>query len=207
MFTGIIRAVGHIAQIDDLGGDVRMHVATGDLDIRNLPTGASIAVNGACLTAVELNAASFVADVSAETLQVTTLGRLAAGAPVNLEPALQMGESFDGHMVSGHVDGVGQVTALESDGRGQRLEVAVPAPLGRYVARKGSIAVDGVSLTVNEVAASSFGAMIIPHTRTATIIQHYEVGTAVNIEVDIVARYLERLTAHSLDDAATEEVQ
>ncbi len=207
MFTGIIKALGHIAQIDDLGDDVRMRIATGALDTSDLPAGASIAVNGTCLTAVELHADAFVADLSAETLQVTTLGELTPGAAVNLEPALRMGESFDGHMVSGHVDGIGRVSALEIDGRGQRLEIAVPADLCRYVARKGSVAVDGVSLTVNEVDATTFQVMIIPHTQTATIIQHYEVGTAVNIEVDIVARYLERLTAHLHDDAPTEEVQ
>jgi riboflavin synthase len=207
MFTGIIRALGQITQIDDLGGDARMRISTGELDTEDLPVGASIAVNGTCLTAIEIAADSFVADLSAETLKVTTLGGLAVGDPVNLEPALQMGESLDGHMVLCHVDGIGHVSALESDGRGQRLEISVPAALGRYIARKGSVAVDGVSLTVNDVAGASFDVMIIPHTRTATIIQHYAVGTAVNIEVDVVARYVERLSAYSSGDAVTEKDQ
>ena len=172
-----------------------MRIATGGLDPREWPIGASIAVNGVCLTAIELDAQSFVADLSVETLRVTTFGELAAGAPVNLEPALRLGDSLDGHLVSGHVDGIGRVTALATEGRGQRLEIAVPADLSRYVARKGSVAVDGVSLTVNGVGTNSFDVMIVPHTQSATIIQHYEVGTAVNIEVDIVARYLERLLA------------
>lgn len=195
VFTGIIKAVGRIAQVDDHGTDVRMRIHTGALDPRDWLAGASIAVNGVCLTAVDVDSESFVADLSAETLRVTTFGTFAAGAPVNLEPALRMGDSLDGHMVTGHVDGIARVTAIDAQGRGQRLEIEVPASLGRYVARKGSVAVDGVSLTVNGVEADKFDVMIIPHTQTATIIQHYEVGTAVNIEVDIVARYIERLSA------------
>jgi riboflavin synthase len=197
VFTGIIKAVGRIAEIADHGSDFRMRIATGSLDPRDWPQGASVAVNGVCLTAVELGAGSFVADLSAETLRVTTLGRLAAGAPVNLEPALRIGESLDGHLVQGHVDGIAEVTAIESQGRSQRLGITLPPPLRRYVAKKGSVAVDGVSLTTNAVDQDGFEVMIVPHTRAATIIQHYEVGTAVNIEVDIVARYLERLSAHS----------
>jgi riboflavin synthase len=198
VFTGIIKAVGHIARIDHYrsgGTDARMRIATGTLDPGEWFQGASIAVNGVCLTAVEFDDSGFAADVSAETLRVTTLGQLGVGAPVNLEPALRMGQSLDGHMVTGHVDCVARVAAVTPEGRGQQLRITVPGAFSRYIARKGSVAVDGVSLTVNHVDAADFEVMIVPHTRVATIIQHYDVGTAVNIEVDIVARYLERLAA------------
>jgi riboflavin synthase len=197
VFTGIIKAVGRIAETDDHGNDIRMRVDTGSLDVRNLPSGASIAVNGVCLTAVELDAKSFVADLSGETLDVTTFGTLRIGAPVNLEPAVRVGDALDGHLVTGHVDGVAKVTKFAVQGRAKQLEIQVPASLSRYVARKGSVAVDGVSLTVNAVDKDTFAVTIVPHTQEETIIRHYAIGTAVNIEVDIVARYLERLTANS----------
>lgn len=194
MFTGIIRAVGRIGQIADHGDDVRLRIISDGLDVSDWSEGASVAVNGVCLTAVQIDRDGFAADVSVETLRVTTFGKMSQGSPVNLEPALRMGEALDGHLVTGHVDCVAEVAALADSGRGVELKIAVPEAFGRYIARKGSVAVDGVSLTVNDVAGSEFAVMIVPHTRSATIIRHYAPGTPVNIEVDIVARYLERLT-------------
>lgn len=196
MFTGIIKAVGRIATIDRYGSDVRMRIDSGALDLQGLPVGASIAVNGACLTAVEIGQHEFAADLSAETLRVTALGELAIDSPVNLEPATRAGDPLDGHLVTGHVDGIGKVTAIAADGRAQQLDIALPEGLDRYVAKKGSVTIDGVSLTVNAVEKHALAVAIIPHTLTATTIQHYEIGTAVNIEVDIIARYLERLMEH-----------
>lgn len=196
MFTGIIKAVGRIATIDRYGSDVRMRIDSGALDLQGLPVGASIAVNGACLTAVEIGQHEFAADLSAETLRVTALGELAIDSPVNLEPATRAGDPLDGHLVTGHVDGIGRVTAIAADGRAQQLDIALPEGLDRYVAKKGSVTIDGVSLTVNAVENHALTVAIIPHTLTATTIQHYEIGTAVNIEVDIIARYLERLMEH-----------
>jgi riboflavin synthase len=155
--------------------------------------GGSVAVNGVCLTAVECAADRFTGDVSQETLRVTTLGRLEPGHRVNLEASLKLGQSIDGHLVTGHVDGVGEVLRLTESGRSLALEIAMPAALARYIARKGSIAVDGVSLTVNAVSRDCFAVNVIPHTRAVTIISGYAVGTPVNIEVDMIARYLERL--------------
>ncbi len=197
MFTGIIKAVGRIAEIEQHENDVRMRFAVDSLNLLELPQGASIAVNGACLTATELDEHSFTADLSAETLRVTDLGALRVDSPVNIEPAMRMSDSLDGHLVTGHIDGIGEVSGIEQQGRARLLTIELPEGLARYVARKGSVAVDGVSLTVNSVGASSFSVAIIPHTQSATIIQHYEVGTTVNIEVDIVARYVERLAEHS----------
>lgn len=196
MFTGIIKAVGRIATIEQHGSDARMCIDCGELDLQGLSVGASIAVNGACLTAVEIAQHEFSADLSAETLRVTALGALGIDAPVNLEPATRAGDPLDGHLVTGHVDGIGNVTSIAVDGRAWRLEIAVPQSLSRYVASKGSVTIDGVSLTVNAVEKNSLAVAIIPHTLTATTIQHYEIGTAVNIEVDIIARYLERLMEH-----------
>lgn len=193
MFTGIVRAVGRVAALERRGGDARLSVRAADLPFASFETGESIAVNGVCLTAVTLHADGFDTDVSAETLDVTTLGRLAVGSPVNLEPALALGERLGGHLVSGHVDCVGRVRSRESDARSIRIAVDLPREYGLYVARKGSIAVDGISLTVNEVFTSAFAVNIIPHTADVTIVRDYAPGTAVNIEVDVVARYLERL--------------
>ena len=195
MFSGIVKAVGRIATIESSGADRRVRIDTGGLDTSAWETGASIAVNGVCLTAVAIDAGGFAADVSAETAQVTTFGMLEAGAEVNLEPALRIGAPLDGHLVTGHVDCVSRISAAAPEGRGLRLSVEVPRALRRFIARKGSIALDGVSLTVNDVDGAQFGVMIVPHTLAETIIGHYRVGTAVNIEVDIVARYLERLSA------------
>lgn len=193
MFSGLVKGIGRVAQRTDLGIDRRFVVELGTAAIAPLGVGGSIAVNGVCLTAVAVTAQSFTADVSAETLAVTTFGALAPGARVNLEPPLKAGEPLDGHLVTGHVDGVGRVVEIAPAGRSQRLVIGVPAALSRYIAAKGSIAVDGVSLTVNAVRGAEFEVNVIPHTQAVTVIGEYRGGTAVNIEVDMLARYLERL--------------
>ncbi len=193
MFTGIIKAKGKLAEIENKGGDRRLRVAADGLPWLDYAIGDSIAVNGVCLTAISLQADGFVADVSAETLAVTTLSDLQPGSPVNLEPALALGERLGGHLVSGHVDGIGQIRSRRQDSRALRFEVGVPDSLARYFARKGSVAIDGVSLTINDVSADSFAVTIIPHTINETIIDTYRAGTQVNIEADMMARYLERL--------------
>jgi riboflavin synthase len=177
------------------GGGVGVGARVGAGGGVEVEVGGSVAVDGVCLTAVERTADRFAADVSKETLRVTTLGRLEPGHRVNLEASLKLGQRIDGHLVTGHVDGVGEVLSLTESGRSLALEIAVPAPLARYIARKGSIAVDGVSLTVNAVSRDCFAVNVIPHTRAVTIISGYAVGTPVNIEVDLIARYLERLVA------------
>ena len=193
MFTGIIKAVGSVRSLADRGGDVRLRVEAAGLDLESVAAGDSIAVNGVCLTAVGLQPGSFAADVSRETLDSTTLGTLAEGSRVNLETALTLATPLGGHLVTGHVDGVGRLTAQRQDGRSWRLEIEVPEALARYVARKGSVCVDGISLTVNEVQGTRFGVNIVPHTMEATNLGERRPGDPVNIEVDIVARYLERL--------------
>jgi riboflavin synthase len=193
VFSGIVKGIGRIAEIVDLGADRRLVVTYDGVPLGRLEIGGSIAVNGVCLTATTAEPHRFTADVSAETLRVTTLGTQAAGARVNLEPPLKAGDPLDGHIVQGHVDGVGRVAALKPAGRSTDLTIELPAELARYVAQKGSIAVDGVSLTVNSIAARLFTVNVIPHTQSATVIGEYRTGTAVNIEVDLVARYLERL--------------
>jgi len=172
---------------------VRFAIELGSAAIAPLAVGGSIAVNGVCLTAVTVTPHGFTADVSAATLAVTTLGRLAAGSRVNLEPPLKAGDPLDGHIVTGHVDGVGEVIGVEQVGGSKRIVVAVPAALSRYIAPKGSVAIDGVSLTVNAVGAAELEVNIIPHTQAVTVVGEYARGTAVNIEVDMLARYLERL--------------
>ncbi len=193
MFTGIIQDLGKISRVVERGGDVRLTIATSALDMSRVGVGDSVAVNGACLTALEPNDREFSADVSRETLAVTSLRHVRAGTPVNLEPSLRMGDGLDGHLVSGHVDAVAKVKSLKNDGRSWRVRIELPADLAHFVAAKGSITVDGVSLTVNDVTASDFGVNIIPHTFTQTLFQHYRVGTLVNLEVDLVARYTARL--------------
>lgn len=193
MFTGIIQSVGRIAALEPRGADLRLRVDAPDLPLGDAALGDSIAVNGVCLTAVELTAGAFAADVSVESLNVTTLAHLKVGAPVNLETALLPTTRLGGHLVSGHVDGIGEVVSRRPDARSERFEIRVPNALARYVAAKGSVCVDGVSLTVNAVQGSQFGVNIVPHTLQETIIDGYAAGTAVNIEVDIIARYLERL--------------
>lgn len=195
MFTGIITGVGRIAAREPRGGDLRLTVATGNLPFETPQLGESIAVNGVCLTVVAFDAASFQADVSTETLALTTLGRLADEAPVNLERALRASDRLGGHLVSGHVDGLGRVASITDDARAQRWRFEAPPALLRYIAKKGSICVDGVSLTVNEVDAQGFEVALVPHTVANTAFVAIGVGDAVNLEVDLVARYVERLLA------------
>lgn len=193
MFTGIIQTVGRIARLEPRGGDVRLHVDTAGLDLADVQLGDSIAVSGVCLTAVTLDAHGFSADVSNETLSLTTLGQHKPGDPVNLEKALRLADRLGGHLVSGHVDGVGKVVAITPDGRSQRWTFEVPQALARYIAAKGSVCIDGTSLTVNEVSDARFGVNLIPHTVEHTAFHARRVGDAVNIEVDVIARYVERL--------------
>lgn len=195
MFTGIVQAVGHVAAVAPLAAGRRLTIELGALRDRAFRLGDSIAVNGACLTVVALPDGGFAADVSNETLRVTTLGGLAAGSPVNLEPAMTLADPLGGHLVTGHVDGVGSVAGIERDGETALLGFAVPEGLARYFARKGSICVDGVSLTVNRVDGNVVGVTLVPHTLAHTIMHTYRPGTPVNVEVDLVARYVERLLA------------
>src|SRR6185437_11842980 len=197
MFTGIVQDVGRVVSREARAGDVCLVIAFDRLDPSGIHVGDSICVQGCCLTVVELRDRSFAADVSRETLSLTTLGELTAGSPVNLEPSLRAGDPLGGHLVSGHVDGVGQVTTIVDDARSTRIEIAVPPALARYIARKGSVAIDGVSLTINEVAGAKFGINLIPHTQTVTTLGAIQVGTRVNIEVDQIARYVERLLAEA----------
>ncbi len=199
MFTGIIQSVGHVTRIEARGGDVRLHVDTASLDLADLATGDSIAVSGVCLTAVDLFARSFTADVSGETLSCTTFRMLREGDPVNLERALRLGDSLGGHLVAGHVDGVAKVLDMYQDARSQRWRFLSPDSLTRYIARKGSISVDGVSLTVNEVDGSIFSVNLVPHTIASTTFSRRTPGDEVNIEVDLLARYVERMLAGRFD--------
>ncbi len=195
MFTGIIRGVGKIVAQADVGGDCRLTIDIQDVGLPTLVEGNSIAVNGVCLTVVESGEQCIQADVSLETLSVTTFGKLPVGTSVNLEPALRLGEPLDGHLLTGHVDGIGHVTDIRRSARSAVMQFEVAADLAPYIARKGAVAVDGVSLTVNTVTQAIFAVNIIPHTQEKTIISRYASGTAVNIEVDMIARYLERLTS------------
>ena len=195
MFTGIVQSVGLIRAIEPKAGDVTIDVQTPSMSLESVTAGDSIAVNGVCLTVTSMDAGSFRADVSRETLAMTTLGRWEPGTRVNLEKALLAGQPLGGHYVTGHVDGVGRVVSRRDDARSVRVEFEVPAPLAKYVARKGSVCVDGVSLTVNGVLGSRFDVNLVPHTLDVTILGDYQPDTAVNIEVDIIARYLERLGA------------
>lgn len=204
MFTGIIKAKGSITAMQKQGGDVRMTVSSDGLPWSDFEIGESISVNGVCLTAVALNDNGFDTDVSVETLDVTALGDLTTGSDVNLEPALGVGERLGGHLVSGHVDCVGSVTSRSADARSIRLTIEIPAEYSRYIAKKGSVCVDGVSLTINEVSGNTFESNIIPHTADTTIIDGYAVGTAVNVEVDMLARYIERLLGKDDDGISLE---
>ena len=199
MFTGIIKSMGTISGIERRGGDVRLSVHAEDMPFSTYEVGESISVNGVCLTAVALRDDGFDTDVSVETLDVTGLGSLGVGDAVNLEPALSLSDRLGGHLVSGHVDCLGTVSKLEDDARSTRVTIEIAPEYARYVARKGSITVDGVSLTVNGVSGAVVDVNIIPHTAQATIIGNYAVGTTVNIEVDLLARYLERLLAKDGD--------
>ncbi len=193
MFTGIVAAMGTLLERSGHGGDRRLRIAAGTLDLGDVDIGDSIAVNGCCLTVVELEADGFSADVSNETLRCTTLGALEPGRRVNLEKAMRFGDRLGGHLVSGHVDGIGALLRRESDGDSLLLSLRAPADLARYIARKGCVCIDGASLTVNEVDGTDFNVNIIPHTRAETIIGQYREGQQVNLEVDLLARYIERL--------------
>ncbi len=201
MFTGIIQAIGHIDTIAARGGDVRISVNTGDLDLSDVALGDSIATNGICLTAVALSGQGFTADVSRETLSLTTLHLFKPGSRVNLEKALTLNTRLGGHLVSGHVDGIGRVVERRGDARSIRFAIEAPAGLAKYIAHKGSICIDGTSLTVNAVRGAVFELNIVPHTLQETIMEGYQVDTRVNLEVDLIARYLERLM---LGDRAAE---
>lgn len=193
MFTGIIEAVGTVAEVKTVGGDVRLTVRAPKLNWRQVQLGDSIATNGICLTVVENLGDGFRADVSRETLSLTTLGNWRPGTAVNLEQALTPQSRLGGHIVSGHVDGIGEIVSRQGDARSERFQVRAPDALAKYIAHKGSITVDGTSLTVNAVNGALFDLNIVPHTLKETVIDHYQVGTRVNLEVDVIARYLERL--------------
>ena len=197
MFTGIIQALGSVRSVTPTASGRQLNFELGELGSRTFRVGDSIAVNGACLTAVAFASGTFAADVSAETARVTTLGALVPGSPVNLEPALTLAEPLGGHLVTGHVDGVGEVAERREEGGMAILRFALPDALARYAARKGSICIDGVSLTVNDIAGGKVLVTLIPHTLANTIMQHYRIGTRVNVEVDLVARYVERLLGNS----------
>jgi len=193
MFTGIISAIGDIAELEQRDGDVRLTIRTGNLSLADVHLGDSIACNGACLTAVELTGEGFIADVSVETLNLTTIVNWQVDNRINLEKAMQASDRFGGHIVSGHVDGIGEVISLYEDARSWRFRIRAPRELAKYIAHKGSITVDGTSLTINKVEGAEFELNIVPHTMTHTVMSDYKVGTKVNLEVDLVARYLERL--------------
>lgn len=193
MFTGIIQAIGSIERLELRGSDMRIRIASGKLPMDQVNLGDSIAVNGVCLTAVEFDSRGFVADVSRESLSRTTLGNLSPGASVNLELALLPTTRLGGHLVSGHVDGVGRIIERTDDGRSWRFTIETPEGLARYVAEKGSICINGISLTVNAVYGCRFTVNIVPHTLQETTLGSSKSGDPVNLEVDLIARYLERL--------------
>lgn len=201
MFTGIIQAVGHLSAITPGSVDTRLTVNVGKLPFEQVEMGESISINGACMTVVAFDQTTFSVDVSKESLTMTTLGKLKVGSPVNLERAVRLSDRLGGHLVSGHVDGVGHVVERLQEGRSWKFTLRVPADLSRYIAHKGSVTVDGVSLTVNAVDGDQFTLQIIPHTLEETIFSEYQAGSEVNIEVDLIARYLERLmTSKALPD-------
>ena len=193
MFTGIIQAIGRIAAIESGEEDIRLHIETGKLPLAGVSLGDSIATSGVCLTVTELPGDGFWADVSPETLSLTTLGGKGIGDAVNLETSLTLQTALGGHLVSGHVDGVGHIERIVEDARFWRVTIAAPENLARYIAMKGSICVDGTSLTVNQVDGANFELTIIPQTWEETVFSKYQVGSPVNLEVDVIARYLERL--------------
>lgn len=193
MFTGIVEAVGTITGLQPKGGDLRLRVQTGKLDLADVKLGDSIATNGVCLTVVELTGDGFWADLSRETLAHTRFETLGVGEAVNLEKALMPSSRLGGHIVTGHVDGIGELVERNDDARSIRLRIRAPQALARYIAAKGSVTVDGVSLTVNAVDGREFELNIVPHTAAETIIAGYGPGSRVHLEIDIVARYLERL--------------
>jgi len=198
MFTGIIQAVGKVEALTPQGGDLRLSIATGDFPMQDVKVGDSISVSGCCITVIAKRAYGFDADVSKETLSLTTLGGLKPGSPVNLEQSLTLATPLGGHLVSGHVDGLGLVKSRREEARSVRFDIEVPPELRRYVAHKGSVSVDGVSLTVNAVKDGVFDVNIIPHTLAHTIFGSYQPGSRVNLEVDVVARYVESLLSERM---------
>jgi riboflavin synthase len=203
MFTGIIESVGKVLSVEPVGGDVRLHIDTTSLPMEAVQLGDSIATNGVCLTVIEKTAQGYIADVSVESLDLTTIRHWQAGTPVNLERALTPESRLGGHIVSGHVDGLGEVLSRHPDARSERFVFRVPATMAKYIAHKGSITIDGTSLTVNAVDGCDFDVNIVPHTIENTVMGSYQVGTQVNLEIDVIARYLERLL---LGDKAAEKV-
>ena len=193
MFTGIILAKGRIVSLEERGGDLELGVDAAGLDVARIAIGDSVCVQGVCLTVTRKQGSDFFADVSRETLSKTTLGKLTVGSNVNLEPSLRAGDALGGHMVSGHVDAAGLLKHIDQDARSSRLEFELPPALMRYVAQKGSICLNGVSLTVNKVEGQRFDVNIIPHTHEVTTLGELRPGDEVNVEIDVVARYLERL--------------
>lgn len=207
MFTGIIQSLGSIENLREQGGDSRLTVKLGELEKSDITVGDSIAVNGVCLTVISFEQNSFCADVSLETLSRTTLDTLKSGSPVNLELALTPQSRLGGHFVSGHVDGIGTVRQRHPDARSERFEIQAPPELMRYIAEKGSICIEGVSLTVNSVSQDSFSVNLIPHTLAVTTMGQLQLNDVVNLEVDLLARYLERLmTAANTDNQATHSI-
>jgi riboflavin synthase len=195
MFTGLVQSMGSIVSIESRGGDSRIVIKAPGLRLGEISLGDSIAVNGACLTAVDIDEQGFAADVSQETLSLTTLGALTPGAPVNLEPSLTLASPLGGHLVSGHVDATGSLASIQPDARSTRMDFEVPGELMRYMARKGSVSIDGTSLTINDISDVTISVNIVPHTLEKTIMGTYKKGAHVNLEVDLIARYLERLLA------------
>ncbi len=198
MFTGIITAVGSVSRTEIINGDMRAIIDVDTLDLTDVIIGDSISVNGVCLTVIAVAGNCFTADISSETLSCTTFNTLVAGKIVNLEKAMQATSRLHGHIVTGHIDGTGHVVSIEPDARSIRVKIEIPVPLQRYICKKGSVCIDGVSLTVNDVADRTVSVNIIPHTMQQTRFADYRVGSLVNIEVDIIARYLERLQTTGL---------
>ena len=205
MFTGIIVATGRVTSLAEKGGDLELAIDAAALDLGRIAVGDSVSVQGVCLTVTRMEGTSFHADVSRETLAKTTLGALRPGSRVNLEPSLRAGDALGGHLVSGHVDAVGKLTALVQDARSWRMEFELPAPLMRFVAPKGSICIDGVSLTVNKVEGRRFDVNIIPHTHQVTTLGELKMDDGVNIEIDVIARYLDRLMQPFTDRRQNQE--
>ncbi|MDB2543559.1 riboflavin synthase [Woeseiaceae bacterium] len=205
MFTGIIKAMGSVERILSQGGDFRITFRADNIVWQDFQIGESIAVNGVCLTAIKIHEDGFDADVSGETMRVSAFRELAENTPVNLEPSLAIGERIGGHFVSGHIDCIGQVVSRQKDARSIAFEIDLPEKYARYIAAKGSVCIDGVSLTVNGIHNSVFTVNVIPHTADATVIGYYSVGDKVNIEVDLIARYLERLIDQPNNGVITKE--
>lgn len=203
MFTGIIEAVGTIESLQPAGGDYKVRVNTGGLDLTDVKLGDSIAVNGVCLTVTELNSRGFQADVSLETVRHTCFAEYRPGRQVNLEKAMMPSSRFGGHIVSGHVDGVGSIVERCDDARSVRFRIQAPAGLLKYIADKGSVTVDGTSLTVNGLEGDIFELNIVPHTLAETVLEGYRAGQKLHLEVDLIARYLERLLSASEDKASS----